>query len=207
MYSMITIHDTVRVPPNQFKEDISEALLKVAQEQYEGLTDEDIGVVIAVTAAEKAGYGKVIPGDGAAYYDADITMLIFKPQIMEVVEGAVTETTEFGAFLRTGPIEGLVHVSQIMDEYINYDSKLPGFTGKETSKKLIVGDHVLARVVSVGIKGSIPESKIGYTMRQLGLGKEEWLKIDEKRKTLKKEARPEKLRKESTKGGDREARK
>jgi len=144
--------------------------------------DDDMGVVVSVIGVEDVGEGKVVPGDAGVYFNANIKMLLYKPQMHEVVEGTVSEITEFGAFVRTGPVEGLVHVSQIMDDYINYDPKLPGFVGKETSKKLQLNDTVMARVVTISMKGTIASSKIGLTMRQLGLGKEDWLKIDAKEK-------------------------
>ena len=204
MYQICTVNDTVRIPPNKFSEEINKALLKIVQEQYEGIVDEDLGVVVAVINASKTGEGKVIPGDGAAYYDADLDLLMYKPLIQEVVEGSISEITEFGAFIKTGPLEGLIHVSQIMDDYINHDAKLPGFIGKESNKKLIKNDTVLARIVTVSLRGTIPESKIGLTMRQFGLGREEWLKIDEKRKEKKETDKTKKAEKEArAKGGDR----
>jgi len=127
-----------------------------------------------------------VPGDGSVYYNTNIKMLVYKPEMHEVVEGVVSEVTEFGAFVKTGPLEGLIHVSQIMDDYINYDAKLPGFSGKDTAKRLTVKDVVLARIVTVSLKGTISSSKVGLTMRQPGLGKADWSKIDEKEKGSKK---------------------
>lgn len=191
MYSMYTIMDTVRVPPSEFGADLGKTVLKLAQKEYEGLLDEDLGLVVAVPEIESMGEGRVVPGDGAAYYGAAIKMLVYKPEVHEVVDGYVTEVTEFGAFVRIGPIEGLVHVSQIMDDYINYDAKLPGFAGKESGRKLLKGDNVTARIVTVSLKGSISASKIGLTMRQDGLGKEEWVKAGAAKKKEAKEPKKE----------------
>ncbi|MFH1224740.1 MAG: DNA-directed RNA polymerase [Candidatus Diapherotrites archaeon] len=187
MYTIYSVNDTVRVPPAELGGDLKKTILKIAQGDYEGMLDDDMGVVVSVIGIENVGEGRVVPGDAGVYYSAEIKMLLYKPRMHEVVEGTVSEVTEFGAFVRTGPVEGLVHVSQIMDDYINYDPKLPGFVGKETSKKLQLNDNVLARVVTISLKGSIASSKIGLTMRQLGLGKEEWQKIDEKTKVTRAE--------------------
>lgn len=202
MYYLCKICDTVGVPPKEFGNKLESALLKIVQEQYEGIVDEDLGVIVAITKVDKTGEGKVIPGDGSAYYPSDITMLVYKPEVHELVEGEVSEVTEFGAFVRIGPIEGLVHVSQIMDDFINYDAKLPGFVGKKSGKKLTVADAVTARIVTVSLKGNIQSSKIGLTMRQPLLGKPDWTKIEEKgtkaktpaveEKTGKKESKPAK---------------
>ncbi|MCX6798778.1 MAG: DNA-directed RNA polymerase [Candidatus Diapherotrites archaeon] len=179
MYSIVKIKEKVRVPPKMFSDKLEKSILAIVQEEYEGLIDEDIGLVIAVTKVDSVGEGNIVLGDGAAYYEADVEMLVYKPFVHEIVEGNISEVTEFGAFVRISPIEGLIHVSQIMDDFINYDAKLPGFVGKKTKKKLVVDEVVLARIVSVSLKGNIQNSKIGLTMRQPFLGKQEWAKIDE----------------------------
>ncbi|MFH1257240.1 MAG: DNA-directed RNA polymerase [Candidatus Diapherotrites archaeon] len=197
MYAVCSVRDTVRVPPSDLGGSLRKAMLKLTRQTYEGLMDEDIGVVVTVLEVENIGEGRVIPGDGAVYVPADIKMLVYKPEMHEVVEGFVTEITEFGAFLRTGPVEGLIHVSQVMDDYINYDAKNKVLTGKQHKKKLGVGDDVFAKVVSISFKGNISNSKIGLTMRQEGLGKADWKKIDDKavkikEREIKSEKKPEK---------------
>ncbi len=195
MYTLATIRDTIRVLPSKFSTDLNQAILNMVRNDMEGLVDADLGVVVAVTDAKRRGEGKIVPGDAAAYFDSEITLLVYKPQVNEVVEGYVSEATEFGAFLKTGPIEGLIHVSQIADDFITYDAKLPGFVGRDSKRTLKIGDQVTARVVSVSLKNTIPDSKIGLTMRQPGLGKKEWAK-------LKKVVRGEKKGKAPPKGGD-----
>ncbi len=180
MYRSYTILDTIRVPPAEIGGNLKKTLLEQAKKVYEGIMDEDMGVVVAVTEVGNIGEGKIVPGDGAAYYETDVSMLVYKPEVNELIEGEVSDVTEFGAFLKTGPLEGLIHVSQIMDDYINYDAKLPGFIGKETKRKLTTKDVVKARIVTVSLKGTISSSKVGLTMRQEGLGKEDWPKLAEK---------------------------
>lgn len=192
MYSIVKVREKVRVPPRLLGQKLENSILEIVQDDYEGLIDEDIGLVITVTKAGNIGEGKVVLGDGAAYYEADIELLVYKPFMHEVVEGDITEITEFGAFVRISPIEGLIHVSQIMDDYINYDAKMPGFVGKKTGKKLTVGDEVTARIVTISLKGNIQNSKIGLTMRQPFLGKDSWERIDEKKAIKEKAKKPEK---------------
>ncbi|MDP2666868.1 MAG: DNA-directed RNA polymerase [Candidatus Diapherotrites archaeon] len=177
MYALITIRDTIRVPPTKFSGHLDHAVLEIVREDVEGLVDPDTGVVVAIVDAKRLGEGKIVPGDPAAYFDSQITFISYKPQVNEVVEGNISEATEFGAFLRTGPIEGLIHVSQIADDFVSFDAKLPGFIGRDSKRTLKVGDNVIARIVSVSMKNSVPDSKIGLTMRQPGLGKKEWAKI------------------------------
>ena len=135
------------------------------------------------------GEGVVIMGDGAAYHDVEFNALIFKPEQQEIVVGEVIEIAEFGAFVRIGPMDGLVHVSQITDDYINYDARNSALIGKESNKILQQGDKVRARIVALSLKGkSIRDSKIGLTMRQPHLGSFEWIAA-EKRKIAEKKAK------------------
>jgi DNA-directed RNA polymerase subunit E' len=177
MYYLVKIKEKVRVPPKEFGEKLDSTILKIVQQEYEGLIDEDLGLIVAVISTGNIGKGKIVPGDGAAYFETELEILVFKPLMHELVEGFVSEVTEFGAFIRFSPIDGLVHVSQIINDYITYDAKLPGFTGKKTRVKLTANDEVLARIVTISLKGNIQNSKIGLTMRQPFLGKEEWQKI------------------------------
>lgn len=180
MFYNTKVIDMVRVPPKKLGGELKKSILEICQEDLEGRIKEEYGVIVAVTNIGKVGDGHVIPGDGAAYYESEIEMVTYKPHVQEVVRGTITEATEFGAFVRIGPIEGLIHVSQLMDDFINYDAKLPGFVGKKTDKKIVPEDNVLARVVTISLKGDVSSSKIGLTMRQAYLGKPEWAKIDEK---------------------------
>jgi DNA-directed RNA polymerase subunit E' len=82
-------------------------------------------------------------------------------------------------------MDGLVHVSQVTDDYINYDGKRGALLGKESKKTLDEGSKVRARIVALSLKGrSTKEIKIGLTMRQPGLGRFEWVE-EEKRKKKK----------------------
>jgi len=184
MYQITEVEDTVRVLPGMFGGSLEDSLKKILAEQYEGKLDRDLGVIVLVKDAKTDGIGRVIPGDGAAYYNAKVKLLTYKPELQEVVEGEVIEIVEFGAFVRLGPLDGLVHVSQITDDYLNYDDKGSKFIGKESKKTLTEGDKVRARIVTISLK-KVKENKVGLTMRQPGLGKLEWLVEEEKPKEKK----------------------
>jgi len=211
MFEMVCVRDKLRVPPTKLGTKMKKALLEIAQEQYEGIVDEDLGVIVAVINAKKTGEGKIVPGDAAVYYGAELEFLVFKPRLYEVVEGFVTETAEFGLFVRVGPMDGLVHVSQVMDEYLNYDSKNSQFISKESKQRIGLNDKILARVVSISLKGSLADSKLGLTMRQPFLGKHQWVeqqikdarsgKKKDKKGKGKKRAKGKDVKKASKKGG------
>ena len=92
------------------------------------------------------------------------------------MEGDVVEIADFGAFVRIGPVDALLHVSQLMDDYISYDEKQGVLLGKETKRKLTAGDQVRVRITAVSLGRAGSSGKIGVTARQPFLGKLEWLK-------------------------------
>jgi len=180
VYKIVTVEDTVRVPPNRFSEPLNDVIIDVIRKNYVGLTDKDVGTVLVITELKEVGVGRVIMGDGASYHDVTFEALVYKPELNEVVLGEVVEIVEFGAFIRLGPVDGLVHVSQVMDDFVGYDKKKGSLYGKESKRSLKEGDKVRARIVSVSLKRGTKGGKIGLTMRQPGLGKLEW--IEEARK-------------------------
>lgn len=193
MYLISKIEDTVRIPPSRFEEPLNEVAIEIINESYVGKIDKKMGLMVTVKDIEKTGVGKVIMGDGAAYHEVVFNALFFKPELHEIVEGEVIEVTEFGAFIRIGPMDGLVHVSQVTDDYINYDGKRGALIGKESKKALEEGNHVRARIVALSLKGkSSKETKIGLTMRQPNLGRVEWIEAEKEKRTKKGKAKKEK---------------
>ncbi|MFH0890324.1 MAG: DNA-directed RNA polymerase [Candidatus Aenigmatarchaeota archaeon] len=168
MYKLITVEDVVRVPPSKLGVSIKKSVKQSLQEQLEGVMDKDMGIIVAVTNIENVGAGKLLPGDGSIHYVAKFNVLAYFPTMYEVVCGEVIDITEFGAFVRMGPLDGLVHISQVMDDFVSYDAKNSMFLGKESKRTIKEGDNVKARVITVSIGKN--DYKIGLTMRQAGLG-------------------------------------
>ena len=178
MFKLITLQDTIRIPPETFGNPLEEVGRDRVKTKYEGIVDEELGYVIAVTQVKVSPTGKIIPGDGATYHKVSFSLLTFYPVLQEVVEGDVVEIADFGAFVRIGPVDALLHVSQLMDDYMSYDEKQGVLMGKETKRKLSSGDEVRVRITAVSLGRAGSSGKIGVTARQPFLGKLEWLKTD-----------------------------
>lgn len=176
MYKKMTLEGVAKIEPDHMGEPLEEAVDRALRDKYEAVVDKTLGTVVAVLGADKIGEGHILPGDGAVYYEVTFDALTFKPEMQEIIEGEVVEIVKFGAFLSLGPFDGLLHVSQITNEYISYDEKNARLVSKESNRSLGEGDKVRARVIAVSLNEKEPrESKIGLTMRQTGLGKLEWL--------------------------------
>ena len=180
MYQIVTVTDRVRLPAQNFTMQLGDGLRQILRERYERRIDKEHGMVLSVWNIEPQGDGLVIPSDPAAYYDVKFDALTYLPAVNEVLEAEVAELVEFGAFVQIGSLEGLVHLSQIANDFLTYNKKIPAFTGKESKKILKKGDHVLAKISTVSIKATLSDTKIGLTMRPEGLGKEDWIAARDK---------------------------
>lgn len=195
MFKLLLLEDTIRIPPHKFGEPINKAGHDQLRVKYEGMVDNELGYVVAVTDINVDPKGKIIPGDGATYHKVAFSILTFYPKIQEIIEGEVVEIADFGAFIRVGPIDALLHVSQLMDDFISYDEKQGVLMGKETRRRLSSGDRVRARITAVSLAKGGGSGKIGMTARQPFLGKIEWVK--EEVKKIKAETEQKKTLEES----------
>ena len=178
MFYEVLVTDHVRVEPNKFGMDTDAAVRAQLEESFSGFQDKDIGTVVAVLDVQEVKEGIIIPGDGAAYYESTFKLIVFKPELQELVYGTVEEITSFGAFMSMGPIRGMIHISQTMDDFVSFsDSGV--LTGKDGKKNLVQDDKCIARIVAISYKGEDP--KIGLTMRQPGLGKLDWVKAEKEK--------------------------
>jgi DNA-directed RNA polymerase subunit E' len=190
MYYKIELKDRVRVPPNLFNMDIKEAVVRSIKRRYDGYISKDMGIVIDTSNIKEIGEGVIIPGDGSSYYETTFEVLAFKPELQEVVLGRIRDIVDFGAFITLGPIDGMIHVSQTMDDFVSF-SKEKVLTGKESKKTLKVNDICRARIIAVSFKDPL-NPKLGLTMRQQGLGRLDWIEDEQKEKAEpEKEAKKE----------------
>jgi len=188
MFYLTEAEDYVRVEPRLFGLETIEAVKQQLKESYANHVDKELGAVISVIDVLEVGEGIIIPGDGAAYYKSRFKLLTWKPELQEVCFGIISEITNFGAFINLGALNGMIHISQTMEDYVSF-SKSGTLVGKSGKKSLKKGDLCLARIIAISHKENEP--KIGLTMRQPGLGKLEWIQ-DEKRKAKQSQAKEKK---------------
>lgn len=190
MYQIVTVEDEIPVQPEKLNLEVQNAVKDSLEEKFEGSINNDIGVILAVTDIEEVKEGLILPGDPSVHYPVKFKLLTWMPREHEIVEGEVVDITEFGAFIRCGALDGLVHISQVMDDYVSYDEKNSQLVGKQSRKVLKEGDKIRARIISVSFK---EQSKLGLTMRQPLMGNLKWLTEEVK------EVKVEKKKKEKTK--------
>ena len=190
MYKRLTIQDSVRVPPQHLGEDVEESVKAGLADEVEGTINPEIGVVIGVEEVSSVEGGEIEPEDAGVHYEVEYTAIVFEPELHEVVHGEVVDITDFGAFIRIGPFDGLCHVSQVMDDYVNLDEEQSMLVSDEDQHSLAIGDTVTARIIAVSMDNQ-DTNKINLTMRQPGLGKDEWIEQYEEEQAEEEEDQEE----------------
>ncbi|HHC19512.1 MAG TPA: DNA-directed RNA polymerase [Euryarchaeota archaeon] len=186
MYKLVTVEDTVLIPPTRISEDPKKVCWELVMDKVIKMPYmEGLGVVVMVLGVEPIGDGYITFGDPNIYQRVRVKMIVFNPEVKEVLDGIVTRVIGgLGLIVSFGVAEGLLHVSQIYDDKFQFSSG--GVKGVKTKYTVNVGDIVRTRIVSLTknknfeITGTITEMRrlrpwrIGLSMRTPGLGKEEW---------------------------------
>lgn len=192
MFVMVEDEYIARIPPELLGDDYSRSVAQVTKESLEGklldvqseeIEGKNIGkcLIISIVGVDMVGEGAIVHGDGGVYQSVKFKALGFYPEMHEIVEGVVVSVQNFGAFVRFSSFDGLLHISQIMDDRIDVDLANMRFIGKDTKRDLKVGDKVRVKIVALNLSSSsIRDSKIGLTMKQMGLGKLDWLREKKK---------------------------
>ena len=180
MYSLVTREDTIRIPAEYIRagRKLEDHIDELAYDAFEGRFDENEDYTLLTFDHEAVDRGRIIHGDGAIYQNVRFKALIFTMENNEVVDGAVSEISEYGAFVRIGPIEALLHKSQILDEPVQVSLGIQNkrIEGSQSGKHLEEGTPVRSRIVSKSINQNDPRSsKIGLNCKMDGLGAFDWL--------------------------------
>ncbi|MCS7106867.1 MAG: DNA-directed RNA polymerase [Acidilobaceae archaeon] len=182
MYVLYEIEEWIGIPPEKVynNDDINAVALQILRDRLESTFDYELGIIIAVMDVKVEGEGYIIPmpNDPNAYFLARYKILAFDAVQQEVVKGIVRDVKEQGIFVDLGPVDGFVHRGQILDENLEMLPDKRGYKSLESNKTIEIGDHVRARITQIS-KSMIPSVRglrIGMTMRQPYLGKEEWVR-------------------------------
>ncbi len=177
MYTLEVREDTIRIPAEYIREgqSLSQHVDRLAHQAFEGKFDDDDNFVLVTYDHEMVGRGKIIHGDGAIYQRVRFKAILFKLGANEVVDGGISEVLDFGAFIQLGPLEGLLHKSQILEEPITIVHNETKIIGSKTGIVMGRGDTIRSRVVTLSLNQHDPRSsKIGLTCKQPGLGSPFW---------------------------------
>ena len=85
-----------------------------------------------------------------------------KDRVGETFRGTISGITAFGAFVALDEVyvEGLVHVTELGNDYFHFDAAKHQLTGERTRKRFRLGDRLEVTLVRV----DLDTSKIDFTL-------------------------------------------
>ena len=181
MFSVSTLEDIVRIPPSLFGTSLNKAAINILKSKYESMVKPDLGYIIIILDAKVNSMGKIIPGDGGTFHRVTFDALTFYPKLQEIIYGELVDITDFGAFVRIGPTDALLHLSQVMDDYLKSNIASGVILANQSGRTLKIGSTIRARITAVSIGKASTMGKIGITCRQPFLGADEWIEEDLKK--------------------------
>jgi DNA-directed RNA polymerase subunit E' len=202
LFSISTLDDIVRIPPNLFGTSLNKAAINILKSKYESMVNADLGYIIIILNAKVEPMGRVIAGDAGTFHRVTFEALTFQPKLQEIVNGELVDITDFGAFVRIGPTDALLHLSQVMDDYLKSDIASGVILANQSGKTLKVGSTIRTRITAVSLGKASTMGKIGITCRQPFLGADEWIQ-EEIKKSTNTDEKEEKVEAKETKKGEK----
>ena len=181
LFSVSTLIDIVRIPPNLFGTGLKKAAESILKSKYESMINAELGYIIMVMDAKVETMGKMMPGDGGTFHRVEFQALTFYPKLQEIVQGELVDITDFGAFVRIGPTDALLHLSQVMDDYLKSDVAAGVILANQSGRTLKVNSSIRARITAVSLGKAASMGKIRITCRQPFLGADEWIEEEIKK--------------------------
>lgn len=149
--------------------------MNILKEKYESMINAELGYIIMILDVKVEEMGRLIAGDGGTFHRVEFDALTFYPKLQEIVRGEIVDITDFGAFVRIGPTDALLHLSQVMDDYLKSDVKAGMIFANQSERTLKVGSTLRTRITAVSLGKAASMGKIGITCRQPFLGADEWV--------------------------------
>lgn len=89
MFILALIKDKVRLNPAKFAMNYLSALEDSIHNKFSNKILPDVGLCVSVYDFTKIGDPFIFPGDGASYTDVEFRMVVFRPDVGEVIKGTI----------------------------------------------------------------------------------------------------------------------
>ena len=126
--------------------------------------------------------------DATRDVDAWLKTYFMRDHIGEEYNGTVSAVTSFGIFVALDEIftEGLVHVSELGQDYFHYDQGKHWMLGERTGKRYRLGDRVRIKVM----RADIETSKVDFSLVEQDTSAEDMQRVFEQSAQDKKAGKP-----------------
>ncbi len=142
----------------------------ILRERYSSRIDPQLGFVISIGNITMDGKG-LVSMTGETIHKVEFDAITFLPKLHELTIGEIIEIADYGAFVRIGPTDAVLHVSQISASPSRIDIKSGMIFNPDMKKPLRIGSKIRTRITAVSY-GKDNAMKIGLTCNEQTLGPE-----------------------------------
>ncbi|OUC46835.1 putative DNA-directed RNA polymerase [Trichinella nativa] len=119
MFKLCKFRQIIRIPPHRFGEDVVKYLEIKIGEMFINKVILNYGLCICVHSIEEIGDSITLPGDGGAHTEVTWNMIVFHPNIGEVLKGEISKCDSTGVSVTMTFFEDIF----IPKEYLPQPSK------------------------------------------------------------------------------------
>jgi DNA-directed RNA polymerase III subunit RPC8 len=154
MFLLSTLEDTIRVPASQLGLPIEEVLTDILNSRLANKVVHNVGLIICMKDVLDVGESYLQSGDGAIYTKCTFRMVVFRPQIGEVLCGTLRSSSKEGLIISLGFFDSVLVPPQYLNEPSKFDETDQTWTwnytdeGKTHVLRLEIGETIRFRVHS-----------------------------------------------------------
>eukprot|EP01130_Rhizamoeba_saxonica_P017482 TRINITY_DN8486_c0_g1_i1.p1 TRINITY_DN8486_c0_g1~~TRINITY_DN8486_c0_g1_i1.p1 ORF type:complete len:243 (-),score=74.19 TRINITY_DN8486_c0_g1_i1:87-815(-) len=122
MFILVELEDTIRIPPNDFDNELEALKFKIG-EKYANRILPDIGLVIKYHDILDLGEGHVIPGDGASHRKVRFRLVVFRPFLGQILTGRLFSCSKEGMQVSTEFFDHIYIPPDALQENTEFDEE------------------------------------------------------------------------------------
>lgn len=154
MFVLSKFKDIIRVPAQHLGQSIEEVLAEELNRRFANKVVLGVGLVICLNDIVEIGESYIFCGDGAIHTRCKYRMIVFRPQIGEILVGTLRSSSKEGLIISLGFFDSIVIPPQQLNEPSNFNEVDQTWTwnyvddGQTHVLRLEIGEQVRFRIHS-----------------------------------------------------------
>jgi len=148
MFYLVRTKMIVPVPPSELRPemDINDIILGILRSTYEDSVHSEFGYIVAVLGVEIEGLGYITPENPSVFFKVMVEMLVFRPEVGEVIEGPVVSAIETGVYVNIGFTDAFISINALGHEHFRFDIRKGELRGTKTNTVIKPGDWIRGKL-------------------------------------------------------------
>ena len=148
MFYLVNIQKSIRLEPKDLGGNFDKKIMQKIRDNNEGQYSGSLGYVIQVfqLKRDQISEGKVQDTTGDVIFLVNFQALTFRPENKEVHDGLVTEVSQDGFYVESGPLRSFINKERVPAHYVFDRSANAFISDRDISLKIRVGSDVRYKI-------------------------------------------------------------